>query len=100
MKCLHCGYCCINYDVIIVDDPKKGLELDNVKHKPTGVRCQHLRGDKPGEFSCAVHNEKWYKKTPCFDFGQIESKKTDPCRMGEYLLKQPVDKQKVMGLLS
>jgi len=88
MNCLRCGYCCIEYNVAIVDKPELGLREDNVKVKPGGVRCQHLTGDTPGEYSCAIHNEPWYKQTPCFDFGQIEASPKDNCRMGAYLLKK------------
>ena len=88
MKCLRCGHCCIEYLVVIVDDPNKGIVEGNLKEKKSGERCQHLRGDKPGEYSCAVHNRPWYKKTPCFEFTQIEASKNTPCRMGEYLLKK------------
>lgn len=86
MKCLRCGYCCIEYMVMIVDKPELGLVESNVKFKPSGVRCPHLQGDKPGEHSCAIHDQPWYNQTPCADFGQIESSPEDACRMGEYLL--------------
>lgn len=86
MKCLHCGHCCIHYDVIIVDDPKIGLVQGNLIHKPSGVKCQHLLGDKVGEYSCSIHNEPWYEETPCFEFGQIESNVNDLCRVGEHIL--------------
>jgi len=57
MICLQCGYCCMNMAVIIVDNPKKGIEENNLKlHKGLGKPCQHLRGDKPGCYSCAIHN--------------------------------------------
>ena len=85
MKCLRCGHCCINYDVIIIDDPEKGVTEDNLIHKKSGDRCQHLRGDKPGEYSCAVHHYPWYKETPCFEFTQVEREDSN-CRMGEYVL--------------
>ena len=92
MRCLRCGYCCIEYDVMIIDNPDLGDETisgrneTNVKHKPSGVRCQHLRGDKPGNYSCAIHHHDWYRKTPCFDHGQVEASPDDLCRMGEYIL--------------
>ena len=90
MKCLRCGYCCMNYLVMIVDDPKRGLKEDNIKAIGTKgpERCQHLVGDKPGDYVCAVHDRIWYKKTPCFSHGQIESSKDSPCRMGEYILRK------------
>ncbi len=85
MKCLRCGYCCMNSFVVIVVDPDKGPIDGNLK-AITG-RCPHLQGDKPGEYSCAVHAKPWYKKTPCFNHGQIEKSKTDECRMGAHLTK-------------
>ena len=91
MKCLRCGHCCINYDVIIVKDPSLGPIMGNLEHKPSGKRCPHLRGDIPGEFSCKIHDEPWYQETPCAQFSQIESSIDDPCRMGEYLLQRKED---------
>lgn len=87
MKCLRCSYCCYNLDVVIVDDPKKGISTNNLAIKKSGERCPHLRGNKPGKFSCAIHNYQWYKETPCFSHGQIERNADDKCRMGVYMLK-------------
>jgi hypothetical protein len=78
----------MKYDVIIVDDPSKGIKESNLKHKPSGERCQHLKGNKPGEYSCAIHNESWYKETPCYQFTQIEKSINTPCRMGVYTMKK------------
>ena len=88
MKCLRCGYCCQNYVVIIVDDPKKGIVESNLKviGEKGPERCPHLRGDKPGEFYCSIHKEPWYCQTPCASFTQIENGDTD-CRMGKFVLK-------------
>jgi len=89
MICQRCGYCCLTSWVFIVDDPTKGIKEGNlIEQDGRSSRCKHLIGDKPGEYSCAVHNEKWYKKTPCFSHGQIEQSKDTPCRMGEYILKK------------
>ena len=88
MICLRCGYCCVSYDVIIVDDPGKGIRKDNLKYKPHGELCQHLQGDTPGNYACALHDYNWYKKTPCFSHGQIERSPSDHCRMGDYRLKK------------
>lgn len=90
MICLRCGYCCKTCCVVIVVDPDKGpvkgnLKAVNLLEEP----CPHLRGSKPGEYSCAVHDRKWYKKTPCFAHGQIE-RGNQECRMGRFLL----DKEK------
>lgn len=72
--------------MIIVDKPELGIVDSNLKHKPSGVKCQHLVGDKPGEYSCTIHSEPWYEETPCFRHGQIEQGNTE-CRMGVYQLK-------------
>ncbi len=69
MVCVKCGYCCHKYAVVIIDDPEKGLVEENlIIHKGDGP-CKHLRGDKPGEYSCAVHDYPWYNRTPCFSYG-------------------------------
>ena len=86
MECLRCGYCCINFDVMIVDDPNLGITKENTIYKPAGIKCKHLDGDKAGEYSCLVYNREWYNRTPCFDYGQVEGKITDECRIGRYTL--------------
>jgi len=87
MICLRCGYCCHNYVVVIVDDPDKGVQEDNlIVHEGKGKPCKHLSKEISGEYSCKIHNEKWYKETPCYAHGQIEQNSTDPCRMGLYFL--------------
>ncbi len=96
MKCKRCGRCCIAYDVMIVDDPKQGYRLSNFKYKPAGEECQHLVGDKPGEYSCGVHDKSWYKKTPCYDFTQIEHCNAE-CRIGVYTLQKYKEKQDGKG---
>ena len=74
--------------VVIVNDPAKGIREDNlICNVGDGTPCKHLQGSKIGEYSCALHSKKWYKKTPCFSHGQIERGNT-PCRLGEYILKQ------------
>ena len=89
MKCLRCGYCCKNYSVVVVNDPKKGIKGSNlIFHKGEGKSCIHLLEDSPspGKCSCAIHHYEWYKDTPCFAHGQIESDPNDLCRMGNYIL--------------
>ena len=87
MICLRCGHCCIYYEVIVVNDPELGIVDSNLIEKPTGVRCQHLTGDNPGQYSCAIHDYDWYQETPCYQFTQIETKNSN-CRVGEYGLKK------------
>ncbi len=83
MKYLRCGYCCYKYAVIIVDDPKKGVNEDNlIPHLGDGP-CKHLQGDGPGDYDCALHDYPWYKETPCYAHTQIGK---GPCRMGKHIL--------------
>lgn len=69
----------------------KGLREDNLIVNDGKSPCKHLRGSKPGKYSCAVHNYLWYKKTPCYDFTQVEPNKETPCRIGEYILRKIKD---------
>jgi len=86
MICLRSGYCCIQLEVIIVDNPELGLTYENLKTKHTGDKCQHLIGNEAGHYSCAIHNYPWYKETPCYQYTQVEHKNSN-CRMGEFILK-------------
>ena len=90
MVCLRCGHCCINYEVVIVNDPSKGIVESNLIAKHTGDRCQHLVGGTPGQYSCALHDYSWYEETPCYKYGQAERSDDTSCRMGVYLLKRKV----------
>lgn len=88
MICLRCGHCCLTSMVVIVVDPKLGPVDGNLKAINTLEEpCPHLQGSKPGEYSCAIHGKKWYKKTPCFSHGQIE-RGNQNCRMGEHVLRK------------
>lgn len=87
MKCLRSGYCCIHYDVMIVDDPELGIVENNVIHKSTGEKCKHLGGDGPGQYFCKIHDYPWYKDTPCYNHSQIEHQNLN-CRIGEYSLRK------------
>ena len=87
MICLQCGYCCMNLFVTIVDNPELGIVEGNFHTYTEPERCKHLRGNKIGEYSCAIHNYPWYKDTPCYDYTQIETANRN-CRTGEYQLKQ------------
>lgn len=90
MKCVRCGYCCKNYMVMIVDDPKKGLSKDNlILQRGDGTPCKHLKGDSPGNYSCELHDYHWYKKTPCWAHGQLEYQDSI-CRIGEYILNNNI----------
>jgi len=94
MKCLHCGYCCKQLAVVIVDDPAKGIYEGNMAyHAGNNTPCKHLAGDKPGEYMCKIHDEPWYNETPCYQHVQVERSLDTPCRMGAYLLsmKKPYE---------
>ena len=88
MICLRCGYCCRSYCVVIVDDPDKGIQEGNliVWNPEQDGPCKHLKGDKPGEYSCEIHTKPWYKETPCFEYGQIETNSNCECRLGRYIM--------------
>ena len=99
MVCLHCGYCCKNLLVVIVVDPKLGIQEDNLKAiNCLEEKCPHLQGDKPGNYKCAIHNEKWYPETPCFQYTQI-GREDSKCRMGEYLMKNQDNPTNKPGIL-
>jgi len=94
MKCLRCGYCCKNLSVAIVNDPEKGLTENNLDfHWGRGKKCKHLRGDKPGEYSCFLHDKPWYKDTPCFKHVQFERKDCN-CRIGISVLDGTINRKR------
>jgi hypothetical protein len=72
MICLRCGYCCLTSFVVVVDDPEKGVAEGNLIVLDGKTRCPHLRGDKPGEYSCAIHYRPLDSETPFARHGQIE----------------------------
>lgn len=79
---------------MIVDDAEKGLVRENFKiQEGDGTPCQHLAGDKPGKYSCLVHDKEWYLEMPCFIHGQVEFSIDDECRMGAYVM----DREKKKG---
>jgi len=88
MICLRCGHCCKFYSVAIVKNPDLGITEENiVMHLGDGTPCPHLRGDKPGEYSCAIHDQPWYPETPCARHAQVGSPQAE-CRMGKYVLQK------------
>lgn len=81
MICQRSGRCCFSMDVVI----RIG---DRAKLKPGGVLCPHLTFDGVMA-SCAVHQEPWFKETPCHVYGNPDidpdyyHTRNRPCRMGE-----------------
>ena len=85
MICLRCGYCCKHYAVVIVDDPSKGLQQDNLICYPGDSQCKHLQGTTPGTYLCTLHDYPWYSNTPCYAFDQV-GVDTAECRVGRYMI--------------
>jgi Fe-S-cluster containining protein len=87
MICKRCGYCCVEYNVVIVKPSRVSEDVNfdditNFEHKPCNIVCPHLRFTNVAE--CQIHSYHWYRKTPCFEFTQIEFG-NDYCRIGEYI---------------
>src|SRR6056297_3377445 len=106
MKCLHCGYCCLLYDVIIINPEFESEQLDieneDIKtdvmfqNKPSYQKCPYLVLTD-NKFYCSIHERKWYKKTPCFSHSQIESENSN-CRIGEYVKTKPTLQNKLLKI--
>ena len=89
MKCLRCGNCCKTCMVMIVNDPDQGVSEDNIIFQSgQDGQCKHLKGNKPGEYSCAIHDYSWYDETPCFQYGQIEKSPDTECRTGRFIMSK------------
>lgn len=86
MKCLKCGYCCLNFLIVIIKEPKKGIVEGNLEALDGTKRCPHLIGNKPGEYSCSIHHYDWFKDTPCGEYSQVERQERN-CRTGDYIIK-------------
>lgn len=93
MKCVHCGLCCVDYIVVIID-PEYANENFNMKTatenmfagKKSFDPCPHLYWEDH-ESRCRIHHFKWYNKTPCYAFGQYEENPDEVCRLGAWILK-------------
>jgi hypothetical protein len=87
MICLRCGQCCVEYGAVVMRDPVLGIVKGNAVFKPAWEKCFHLKGNAKGEYSCAIHDESFYKQTPCFHFGQSEPGDSN-CRMGKRVMRK------------
>ena len=85
MKCLRCGYCCIELLVILPDG----------KPKMSGEQCPYLKWD--GDIAvCTIHGQEFeldgykfgWEETPCGRHDQISKSPNDECRMGAHLRKK------------
>ena len=87
MTCLRCGYCCIAYDVIIIDPKYISPDLDlqspeitkKLILKKGGEVCPYLQW-KGNKAICSIHQYKWYKDTPCAHHNE-----SNVCRIGQYI---------------
>jgi hypothetical protein len=93
MICLRCGHCCHNIPKVLLSivtytgsKNKEPESLNVIDAGETIERCPHLRGDRPGEYFCIIHDRSWYKETPCYSHGQIERSPADKCRVGQNIL--------------
>ena len=95
MKCHRCGYCCVNYCVMVVnpkyadqddiifdfENPIKDL-LIYVDHEK---QCPYIYwSEEQNQAVCKVHEKKWFSKTPCYRHNNIET--IGKCRIGEYII--------------
>lgn len=92
MICLRCGYCCIEYDVIIVEPSSVADAVDfdnpkNFKYKPSKEVCPFLSWTGLN-FECLIHNYPWYELTPCYAFTQIEANASVCCRLGDHIVSK------------
>jgi len=100
MICQRSGYCCITMPVVVIVPTSKHGEWMpppqpsyRAYFKDGSVRCTNLIFDGP-EASCNVHDEPWYKHTPCFTYGNPDldpdfiPKIGRPCPVGQAVLKK------------
>lgn len=93
--CIHCGACCYDFPVVIIQNKFKDLKVEDANDLPQeafviksgNTPCPYLKWDED-KSRCEVHNKPWYPSTPCFDFGQVESDSNTICRLGEYIRKK------------
>ena len=86
MICLHCGYCCIYLDVIILKDYDKAPSEENALHKHSNEVCPHL-AIKNNKIICLAHDKIYYKDCPCDQHSQFESTNSF-CRIGNHLINE------------
>ena len=83
MICQRCGSCCVTMAVVI----RVG---DNAMMHPGGAMCPHLSFEGPLA-ACAVHDEPWFKGTPCDIYGNPDydpdfaNKRGRPCPVGKMI---------------
>lgn len=91
MICLHCGYCCIFYDVIILKDYDQEPSEENAIYKRNNEICPHLAIIND-QIICTAHGKKYFKDCPCDQYSQLESENLN-CRTGDYVINNPKGKK-------
>jgi hypothetical protein len=108
MKCLHCGYCCLNMLLVtvtpeavtdlVIDELTEDMALV-VNTMEDGILCPHLSWNTEFKFSCEIHHRAWFDDTPCGKHSQIETG-DKPCRTGAYMMdKNNADTHQALVLL-
>ena len=103
MKCLRCGKCCL-FPVVIVApawverfNPNE-VDIDKVEDqiyiKHDGEVCPHFSWNEDTAV-CSIHEKFWFKDTPCGQHGQIESDKSNLCRMGKHIRDKHINVREV-----
>ena len=92
MICLHCGYCCVQHDVVIIHptyineiNTEDDIDRHMLMHKPGQIACPHLYESDDNKLLCQIHDKPWYNSTPCAKHTQIERENTE-CRIGRYII--------------
>jgi hypothetical protein len=90
VKCLRCGRCCTQLDVMIInpklirtDGTVDSSDAESMIKKPAGIRCPHLLY-RDEVAVCTIHNQPFYRGTPCDRFEQF-GPDDGICVMGNYL---------------
>ena len=97
-KCFHCGYCCIAYDVIIINPEYKdimsygiliNLECNDTNnkyfiHKKCDERCIYLNDNN----LCEIHDKDYFILTPCYRHN-LNKRYLTNCPIGEHLINDP-----------
>jgi hypothetical protein len=74
--------------IVIDPDLPNPFVRDNLRaFDQNNERCPHLRGENPGEYSCAIYDRPWFKDTPCGQFTQFERDDLEECRIGKGVMK-------------
>ena len=86
MICQRCGNCCLTMFVVIRD-------RDTLILNPADVLCPSVTWEVT-KATCAVHEEPWYNKSPCYVYGNhlvdpdFACKAGKPCGVGAMIQRK------------